>query len=454
MTSSVWDYYRHPAVRARIMEFLGGRTADELSCVYVRTGDDRIRSAPAAYPARDVEQALEWPSELNRSLWDRRSFLGHLDIEHVNFDHPRETFTDPERAFELQRPVVRSLQEALLGCGIAPLHLLSGRGHHLVWGIKQGSPALHRLAALGASERFPRNRGSVYPRESIDPRLCQAYLGLGLVMEMLGHRILGACTGGCQVPVQLTAVEATGPGSHGREIISVDLSEYGDPLQERTIRVPFSLYLKAHRMNRPGEDALPPMVMLPLQGGEEGAVLAGMRDLDQARQLAWRASVKIPDQSAGMEELIRCYERTELAEFHRWFYSRPATAPDPGEWREMVPCVRFPLQVPNDLLLKPAVIQNLVRASLARGFHPRQISGLLRRRFGEDRHGWRPGTHFYDPGIRADFYCRLFAGLVLAGMDPLVDFNCRSYQEKGYCPVRDCNFNLADLRDDLRLLYA
>jgi hypothetical protein len=36
-------------------------------------------------------------------------------------------------------------------------------------------------------------------------------------------------------------------------------------------------------------------------------------------------------------------------------------------------------------------------------------------------------------------------------MDPLVDFNCVSAREKGLCPDVCCGWNLAALRDELRL---
>ena len=40
-----------------------------------------------------------------------------------------------------------------------------------------------------------------------------------------------------QIPVELTAVEV-GPSKHGREMISIDISEYGDPLYSRAVRYP------------------------------------------------------------------------------------------------------------------------------------------------------------------------------------------------------------------------
>lgn len=48
-------------------------------------------------------------------------------------------------------------------------------------------------------------------------------------------------------------------------------------------------------------------------------------------------------------------------------------------------------------------------------------------------YGWQTYWEDYEPGTRADFYTRLFAGLHLTGVDRLVDFNCTSTREKGLC---------------------
>ena len=46
-----------------------------------------------------------------------------------------------------------------------------------------------------------------------------------------------------RVPVELTALEV-GRGERGREMISLDVSQFGDPLDGRSTRVPYSRYLK------------------------------------------------------------------------------------------------------------------------------------------------------------------------------------------------------------------
>jgi hypothetical protein len=57
--------------------------------------------------------------EVKRSLWDHHDLVDHLDVEPINFDYPAEPYLNPERSAELQRGLVRSLQEHLLCWGIA-----------------------------------------------------------------------------------------------------------------------------------------------------------------------------------------------------------------------------------------------------------------------------------------------------------------------------------------------
>lgn len=92
-----------------------------------------------------------------------------------------------------------------------------------------------RLAGLG------RGTGSLWeisarPHEpdgaSVPYKLASAFAGLGLVMEYLAHRIKELAAPLCHIPVELTAVE-TDYGAQVREMISVDISEYGDPLHSR-----------------------------------------------------------------------------------------------------------------------------------------------------------------------------------------------------------------------------
>lgn len=455
------SYYADPHIRSRIVEFLGGSTLEDATCAFVTSNGQAHRVWYDPQPVHDLWKCVSGGGEIARSLWDRSSLIAHLDIEYVNFDFPAEAYLKPGRSFDIQRPVVRAIQQVLLEQGIAPLHLLSGRGHHFVWRVARDSPAMAMLAAIGgvtdtlvaqyACPQLPLG-------ESVPQELGAAFAGLGMVLELVAHRALAMVDRSCEIPVELTAVEA-GPTGHGREVVSIDLSEYGDPLHTRSIRAPFSAYLKpaTQRCGTAGDwgEPLPPLFMIPLHEMVDRQGLLVMRDVGEVLALARVASVQIPDQSEGTESLTASYHGSQLARFHEYFY---AAAHDPPEvWPQtydrtslesLPPCARQILQEPNELLLKPAGIQHIVRILLSVGWHPRHIAGLIRSKYERD-YGWGEQWYYYDAATRADFYTRMFAGLFAAGRDDLIDFNCRSMQEKGYCFEEHCVGNLEDSRQRL-----
>ena len=165
--------------------------------------------------------------------------------------------------------------------------------------------------------------------------------------------------------------------------------------------------------------------------------------------------MRIPDQSQSTESLIREYQISTLKKFHDWFYSEEqepvekwAKTYDSTPVEPLPLCARHILEHPNDLLLKPAAVARLVRVLLSLGWHPRQVAGLIRSKFERD-YAWGEKWRGYDPAARADFYTRLFAGLFVAGLDDLVDFNCQSAKEEKFCFVGDCPFNLAEFKQSL-----
>lgn len=440
-----------------MLEFLGGSSLENATSVYI-TGED---SSPDVWftprPLGDLWRCLDEGFDVGRSLWDRRSLVAHLDIEYVNFDFPAAPYIDPVRAFDLQRPVVDAVQEVLLAYGIAPLHVLTGRGHHFVWRIDRHSIAFESLAKFGrlpASLRARNAQPQPPNGETVEPKLGAAFAGLGQVLEYVAHRVLQRSATECEIPVMFTAVEAGGNG-RGREVISIDLSEYGDPLHTRGMRIPFSAYLKPQQQRwKLGDvvDQIPPLFLIPLHEMDERQGLLAMRDIGQVVEIAQQASVQIPDQSAGSESLVSAYTASRLADWHEFFYSqehdpceRWAATYDCTPLESLPVCARVILEQPNELLLKPAAIQHIVRILLAVGWHPRHIAGLIRSKYERD-YGWGDKWFLYDASARADFYTRLFAGLIATGLDDLVDLNCRSCQEKRYCPAHQCDNNLSGFK--------
>lgn len=451
------DYYRSKDVRARIVEFLGGDALGKPTCCYLVGGDTNQPQLHHHYGVRALDSLFDSGLEICRSLWDETSLLADFDLEYVNFDHAAEAFLEPERVFEMQQPVAATIERTLREYGLSALHFLSGRGHHFVWRIRRDSEAFKRLVKLGrgpeslwkAGREVEQPEGKNVPEE-----LARAFAGLGLVMEFLAHRIKEIAAPITPIPVELTAVEV-GPSQHGREMVSIDISEYGDPLHSRMLRAPFSIYLKpwqqrwafgAHELEN-----FPPLVVIPLENISWREGIPAMRDFATAQELARHSSTKIPDAGQSMQKLIDDYERSNVAKFHEWFYSQEPHPPE--RWAEtydqlpleiLPACARGVLERPNDLLLRPASIRRLVRVMLALGWHPRHIAGLITSKYARP-FGW---TQFEgcDPATRADFYTRMFAGLFTTGRDDLIDFNCVSAQEQKTCPLLNCSFNLLEFR--------
>ena len=445
-------YYSSVSVRSRIEEFLGFTNHRDThpSCHFVTIGDSENTRYLNRFSECWAESEANDLLEISRSLWDRESLLADLDIEYVNFDFPAEPFLHPERTFLLQEPVRVAAETIFADSGINPLHLVSGRGHHFIWQISRKSLAFERLVHIGRPfyDRCDWHK-SIAPTEQIQVRadLASAYCGLGLLMEFLAHQIKAKASSSSQIPVEVTAIEVV-PGERGREMVSLDISEYGDPLYMRAVRAPFSRYLKPMQqrsfLGAETVDSLPWIFEIPAVE-DLSRTLAMMRDVDRVIALASETSVRIPDRSAASADLIKRYQNSFLARFHELFcspqlptQSKLAAPGDQTPRIHLPPCVQYILEHPNDLLLKPAGVRRLTIAMLALGSHPSEIADLIRAKFEEDHH-WNDIFCGYDTKFRADFYTRLFAGLVWLKLDSALDFSCRSSQKQGWCFRQTCN---------------
>lgn len=453
-------FYADPAVRQRLIEFLGGDTLEHSTAAYLTHSDGCGFDRAGLRLPGELDWFLDRELDIARSLADSASHLLHLDIEYVNFDSPAEAHIDPWRTFDLQEPVVRSIESLLLEWGIQPLHLVTGQGHHFVWRIRRDSDVARRIMALAPAPEVVAacmERGPPFVRGRIDVDSQTAFAALSLVMEFVAHRVKQQAAPVTRLPVEITAVHV-GPSRSGRrEIVSIDISEYGDPLHTRMVRMPFTNYLKpwATGLARAVgvENEIPAIRAIPLHECDVRQAIA-IRQVEPAvRDLARRACVRIPEQGEGTARLLNDYLGSRLRRFHEFFYS---ARHDPKErWSETYdraplgawpPCVRRVLEYPNDLLLKPAGIQLVTRYLLSEGWHPRHIGGLIRSKFENPSYGWNIDWNDYESSTRADFYTRLFAGLYSTGLDKLVDFDCISTRQKGFCfppPEGSCGLESA-----------
>jgi hypothetical protein len=367
MNNPAAQYYRSAAVRARIREFLGADSLGKATCRYLVKGETTTLRLHEHHPMGVLDRLLDEGAEIARSLWDASSLIADFDVEYVNFDRPEEAFLNPGRVFALQVPVQKTIGSLLASYGLAPLHLLSGRGHHFIWRIAQDSAAFRYLQKLGHGSPSLWKAVAEQPApdgEIASTDLARAFAGLGQVMEFLAHRVKGIAARASEIPVELTAIEV-GPSERGREMVSLDISEYGDPLTVRMLRVPFSVYFKPWQQRGAIADEvlseMGPLFIIPPGGRTLAEALPIMRSPVLAADLAATAHTEIPDGSGAMENLIADYEASSLRRFHNDFYAQEHEPPEcwPATYdrvpREIWPaCARLILEQPNDLLLRPA----------------------------------------------------------------------------------------------------
>jgi hypothetical protein len=429
--------------------------------MYLAVGTDHT---PGWRERRAIETLPDWLKEdveLNRSLWDRDSLVLHLDVEYVNSDNPAFVYAYPERAFRAQEPIVAAIKELLRKFGIEALHVLTGRGHHFTWRVKQTSMAFTRLglmAPVGASLRRLYASEAAPSGETVSPRLGAAFAGAGLLIEYLAQEVKRVAAAACKLPVELGAIEVGG-GENGREMVSLDITEYGDPLCSRVARIPFTLYLKPkqHHLalaDGAGRDILP-IFAIPIGTLSTAEALMIRHNADAVIAHAARVSAQIPDASRGTARLIRAYEKSSLRSFHRDFYARGGDEFHRDEEAgvaalpmRLPPCCNVIMDHPNDFLLRPACVERIVRVLLSLGWSPRGIARLIQSKY-EGDYGWGEEWKGFDPATRAEFYSRVFAGLLATKVDDAVDLNCQSAREEGLCFVQPCSGNLERFRRSL-----
>ncbi|MGA0845240.1 MAG: hypothetical protein ACO3RV_01760 [Luteolibacter sp.] len=286
----------------------------------------------------------------------------------------------------------------------------------------------------------------------MEPLFCH----LGLLMEYFAHQVKAEAAPRCEIPVEITA-QHVGPSRSGmREMLSIDISEYGDPLHSRMIRIPYTVYrkpwLSGLLRGRGVDRRVREFFTLPLHEMDIFRLLRERQRPERVMALAERAGVRIPHQERGTARWMDGYLHSPLCQFHREFYS--VQQDHPSGWSSgydrlpsaaLPPCAAHVLMNPNDWLLKPSGIQLVTRCLLAEGWHPRHIAGLVRSRFSNAGYGWNGCWHHYNPCSRAEFYVRLFSGQIAMGLDRCVDFNCVSQQEKQFC-WNPCGCSLEPLR--------
>jgi hypothetical protein len=462
---AVDDYYATPQVRERIREYCGGSRTTRPTAAYVVALGTDTTARPAwegatRIPSSELDSVWTRGADVARALWDSQHLLFVVELDYENADAQGEPFLHPADVFVKLEPAYEAALNVFEALRLPVAVIMTGRGYHFIGQIALDHPSIDGLAELtpnvpawfdGVTSRRPPGVTA-----DLSGRQARAAAGLGCLVEYVAHLIHQAAIAST-IPVVFNGVIVGNAGPVGRECVSIDFSYAGDPLDVRHVRTAFSAY-QAHRL-RPdifGDAAgmVPPFVALPRGRRCLTSLLLHGRDFDAGRHAATATHTQLPDLAGGIDTLLAMYRSSRLGEFHRDYQValRFTTSVRPIDLDTLPPCVATTLAYPNDLLLKPEHLQHVVRALMSRGWMPAEIARLVESRYDSPQDWGDRWTRRMHARTRAEFEVRVFAGLILTGVDSLVDFNCVSAQEKDLCPRSGCRYDLRIDRNRLRKL--
>ncbi len=458
-------FYMDEQVRRRICEYCGAQTfnTDSFTAKYLVGYGGALESETGktdgymSLPTKGFDTILNKGLDIFRSTWDSDSTLGILDMEYFDLDFPGEIYLKQEQTFIKIEPLQEIVLKNFFKFNIHPLVIMTGRGYHFATKVSSKSKANQELVNIGkidSSLQMGCIRNSLFRGISLSQM--KSYDGMGRLLEYFVHLILRETQKYMELQVVPTDV-AVVYRQERREAVSLDLSMYGDPLYTRAVRCPFSTYQK-HKIQKykVGEivaTQTPIQVTLPRKETITLKELFSIRrNFSESARYARDIRTEVPDASLAFENLILSYKRSRLFQFHKYFDSVEHVPEE--QWPDtydrfdinLLPsCIAHALREPNDHLLKPTNIQMITRVLTKMKWHPKHIAGLIRSKY-ERSDNWGDTWEEYNPPTRANFYVRLFAGMIYDGTDKMEDLDCIAHQQKGYCWVPWCGFDLKKYR--------
>jgi len=433
------EYYQHPVIKNNLLNFFSG-------CNWFLTGgshysrDPKWGKDPAVrvFPITELEVRLGQGPDIFRPLVDRHGVLGVFDIEYYNWDKKTLFLPDKEQEFGVRDKIFRRQLEPIYQIisqtfGEECIIDTTWSGYHLLTNIWKKSSVYELLFELGKSWRddgtprcLEKSLVTAYNEKIYDDLKRNSgtdlkdgvvYQQFGRVLEFLSHQIIQQAQEKVSLPV--TICDST------EECLSLDLSQYADPVYMRIIRSVFSSWDKHNQIESLSQIVgKPPFLDIVRKYGsyenqDIKQVLHLAQDYERAVEYNQQFSNCIPLAGKKTLALIEQYAQSKLYSFHQEFDKTEHDATDENyklakfdhnlSWdtREM-------MEYPNPTLLQPRNLKRLTEELMSKGWHPKHIGGMLAGRYEAEGKGWdKRYWSKYKPRTRANFWARTYAALAL-----------------------------------------
>jgi hypothetical protein len=435
------EYYRHPAVRRRIRDFV--RDASYI----VGYGESELwRGNERGFycaPPHGLDVMLDRGLDVLTCMQQRGCSMTLFDMEYYYPKYPGEAHINPARVYRLLEPVYRAVLRVLHRYHMPVMAVVTGQGYHF-WTRMPFGPK-HR--AIEAIARVEPEVEAMYRHKRVPMTAGRGFAGfrrlqLFLVAEVLKEIGRMRRAGKKIIPVNFSDIQQP----HGNEAVSIDITTYGDPIHMRDARVPFSCYQKhkvvADKVGRDNAAKIPVGVLIPrlVPNGKPLTLkrcLHLRRHFRDASRLAEVTDTRLPDASDAWMRVLADYRNSKIGAFYHFFDAGPLKPPA-FKYSHFPPCIRHALR--PDQLLEPTQAMSVVRVLERIGFHPKQIAEMFTRIYRKTPFGR------YSPQSRAWFWVQSYCALIHAGVDQKRDLTCQKHQERGKCVQPNCGWSLANYK--------
>jgi hypothetical protein len=413
-----YEYYQK--LQPQIRNFIG-------DCTWFLTAGSDYSSDPnwgedpyvKVFPIHMFPYKLGSGPDIFRPIISNSGVLGVFDIEYSNCNK-EVLFQRRKSIFTKQLEPVYKLISSIFGNEI--IADVTWSGYHFLTDIKVGSKVYNKLLEIGSLNCLEPTLQYAYSVidnndiKRLKPISIQdgiVYNQFGRLIEFISHLVIKSVN--CEIPITLCDTES--------ESISLDPSQYGDPVFMRIIRTAFSTWDK-HNINPYLKSYVnkPPLVDVIRKYREFELELDQVIDLNQDyEKSAWhhgRFDGVVPVAGDRILKLIEVYCESSLYSFHKEFDSIDHDPTD--ELYEMAKTdtnlpetLRLMLKYPNPDLLTPSKLKPITEALLCRGWLPKHIGGLYTSIYRSTEGVW-PLQQWskYDASTRANFWARIYSGLV------------------------------------------